>query len=77
MYPKEICCALNILKNRLGTDQIFIKRISSSVFEGRIIFYTDDDDVYYIVDLTRAHVEVLHRDTWRHPEHRIILKEGD
>ena len=50
--------------------------ITCSVFGDRIIFTAEDGQTNYIVFRT-GRVEVHYPDTWRNPEHKTILCEGN
>lgn len=50
--------------------------ITCSVFGDRIIFTADDGQTNYVVFQT-GRVEVHYHDTWRNPEHKTVLCEGD
>ena len=46
-------------------------------FYGDFIFKTDIPDYYFIMSHKTHRIEKIYKDTWRNPEHKEVIYEGD
>lgn len=60
---------------KLCGDSCF-KRVSTSIY-GDFIFETDSSDFYFIMSHKTFRIEKRFEDTWRNPEHKEVIYEGD
>lgn len=76
MFLLDYCVAVDYLSEVLESQtSVCFHSITCSVFGDRIIFTAEDGQTNYIVFRT-GRVEVRFPDTWRDPNHKIILCEG-
>ncbi len=60
---------------KLCGDQYFT-HVSTSIY-GDFVFETDDPDVWYVMSHKTFRIEKHFDDTWRNPEHKEVIYEGD
>ena len=78
MFIRDFYEALDILTEALESDvSICIERITSSYFGETFQVYPNRNiNECYQVNIKTRRVEYHYEDTWRHPEHRVIISEG-
>ena len=75
MYPYELRIALDTLTESIGLQEdLFMVRIQPTIYD-TVVFYMDDG-THYVVDPNSGRIERRFNDTWRNPNHRIIIREG-
>lgn len=76
MYLGDYMEALEILTDALESEySVCIMNIACSAFGDRFLFFPVENE-YYVVFPKTKRVEYHYSDTWRNPEHRVIIKEG-
>ena len=77
MFLGDYMEALEILIDALESEySVCIKNIVCSAFGDRFLFYPSLENECYVVFPKTGRVEYHYSDTWRNPEHRVIIKEG-
>ena len=68
--------AIDILVSAIGEDTCCFVSVSASLFGDRFIFNIDSD-TRYIVSIETGRITKEFTDTWRNPEHKEIICEGN
>ena len=77
MHLGDYMKALKILINALESeDSVCIKNVAFSAFGDKFLFHLPVVNEWYVVFPKTGRVEYHYSDTWRNPEHRVIIKEG-
>ena len=79
MFLGDYMEAFEILIDALESEySVCIERIECSIFGDEFFFYPQRSGAErYAVNIKTKSVQYLYADTWRNPEHRVIIKEGD
>lgn len=77
MFLGDYMEALEILIDALESEySVCIKNVTFSAFGDRFLFYAPVGNECYVVFPKTGRVEYHYSDTWRNPEHHVIIKEG-
>lgn len=79
MFLYDYLKAIEILADCLESYySICIDKIQCAVFGDWFFFYPDrNNKEYYAVNVKTARIEYRYPDTWRNPDHRDIIQEGN
>lgn len=78
MFIRDFYEALDILTEALESDvSITVAHINASYFGNTFQIYPSyTNGECYQVNIKTRRVEYHYEDTWRYPEHRVIISEG-
>lgn len=77
MFIGDYLIALDILREALENDySVTFERIECSIFGDMFFFYPNRNGAErYAVNIKTKSVQYLYSDTWRNPDHRVVIKE--
>lgn len=79
MFISDYLVAFDILHEALESDfSVCFERIECSAFGDRVFFYPNRNSAErYSVNIKTKSVQYLYSDTWRNPDHRVIISAGN
>lgn len=78
MFISDYLVALEILGDALESDcSVCFDRIECSIFGDMFFFYPNRNSAErYAVNIKTKSVQYLYNDTWRNPDHKVVISAG-
>lgn len=78
MFIGDYIVALEILSEVLESDySVCFDRIECSIFGDIFFFYPNRNNAErYAVNIKTKKVQYLYNDTWRNPDHKVVISAG-